>query len=175
MTATESNRIPRSSIIFNAGLVAELERNMMRSRHSFLYLAMLPLLYTGCSSKPAFEEEPVKANLRQISKAHGSIVAFHRRPPKDIAELSTALDDLHRLEMGAPAAEALVSPRDQQPFEIILDAGTSEPGDAILAFEKQGAQDGRWAVNMQGDIVLLKQDEFSQAKFARGRKPPSAG
>jgi hypothetical protein len=83
------------------------------------------------------------------------------------------MDDLHRLDMGAPPDESLVSPRDQQPFVILYGANVAEPPEAILAYEKNGADDSRWVLFMNGDIKLLTKDEFSDAKFANGHKPTS--
>jgi hypothetical protein len=127
-------------------------------------------LLSGCASEETFQEEPVKAHLRQICKAYFMHINFHRRPP-NAQQLPAVMDDLHKLDMGAPAEKALVSPRDKQPFVIIYGADVTEPSSSILAYEQQGADDGRWVVLMNAEIKLLSKDEFSKATFAHDHKP----
>lgn len=127
----------------------------------------------GCSSNDTFDEEPVKANLRQINKAYWSVLGYTRRPPRDLEELKTTLNDLHRLDMGAPPEEALVSPRDKLPLVIIFGANESDPANAIMAYEKKGSENSRWVVMMGGDIAKLSDEEFSKATFAKNHKPAS--
>jgi hypothetical protein len=125
----------------------------------------------GCSSSERFEEEPVKAHLRQIARAHASIVSYSNRPIKDMDEMRASINDLHLLDLGAPPEEAMVSPRDHQPFEILLGAGPSEPGDAILAYEKEGVDGKRWVVTVGSELKMLTNEEFSKAKFVKDQKP----
>jgi hypothetical protein len=132
--------------------------------------ALAGLLLPGCASEETFEEEPVKAHLRQICKSYFTHMDFHRRPPT-ADQMRSVVDDLHRLDMGAPADEALVSPRDKQPFVIIYGADVSEPPTSILAYEQQGADDSRWVLYMNGEIALLPEAEFSKATFAHNHTP----
>jgi hypothetical protein len=81
------------------------------------------------------------------------------------------MDDLHKLDMGAPSEKALISPRDKLPFVIIYGADVTDPSTSILAYEQQGGDDGRWVVFMNGEIKLLSKDEFSHATFAHNHKP----
>jgi hypothetical protein len=136
--------------------------------------ALLAALLLGCQTKSdTFEEEPVKANLRQISKAYSTYLGYHNRPP-DPEQLRSAVEDLHRLQMGRPAEEAMVSPRDKQPFVIIYGAGGSDPTGSILAYEAQGAEGTRWVVTMIQDIKPLTNEEFKKATFANKHKPSSS-
>ena len=143
----------------------------MRARLPVLYLVMTSLLAAGCSSEPAFTEEPVKANLRTIHKAYWMIAGYHNRPPKVAEEMNTSINDLHALEMGGPLAEVLVSPRDKEPYVIILKARPTEDSGAILAYEKKGADNTRWVVTMGGDIKDVPNAEFTKQTFAGGHKP----
>jgi hypothetical protein len=134
-------------------------------------LAIVILWLVGCSSEPQFSEEPVKANLRTIGKAYWMIAGYHNRPPKDAEELQSSLTDIHNLEMGGPPAEVLVSPRDGEPFVIILKARPNEDSGAIFAYEKKGADNSRWVITMGGDIKNIPNEEFSKQTFAGGHKP----
>jgi hypothetical protein len=129
------------------------------------------LLLAGCSSSDNYEEEPVKAHLRQINKAYSMVLGYNNRPPKDMDELKTVMNDLHRLDMGAPVEEALVSPRDKKPYVIIMNADGSDPPEAILAYEQDGVDGSRWVVTMVSDINLLSEEEFKSATFAKNHKP----
>jgi hypothetical protein len=134
---------------------------------------MTSLFAAACSSEPGFTEEPVKANLRTIHKAYWMIAGYHNRPPKDAVELNTSLTDLHALEMGGPPAEVLVSPRDNEPFVIVMTARPTEDSGAILAYEKKGTDNTRWVVTMGGDIKDIPSAEFAKQTFAGGHKPES--
>ncbi len=125
----------------------------------------------GCQAKSdMFEEEPIKANLRQINKAYWTHLGYHDVPPKP-ENLRQDVQGLHALDMGRPADEAFVSPRDQQPLVIIYGADKTTPAHAILAYEKQGVDGTRWVVTMSQDIKELKNEEFAKAIFAKGHKP----
>jgi hypothetical protein len=135
--------------------------------------ALLGACLSGCAAEDKFEEEPVKAQLRQICKAYFMHMDFHRRPPNE-QQLRAAAEDLHKLQMGVPAEEAFVSPRDQQPLVIIYGADTNDPSGSILAYEQLGSDDGRWVLFMNADIKLLSKDEFSRATFAHNHQPAGA-
>jgi hypothetical protein len=129
----------------------------------------VPLL-PGCAPAPDVDEM-VKANLMQIAKGYLMILSYNRRPPKDMEELRAAVNDLHRLDMGVPVDEALVSPRDKQPLVIVLGANSSDPGDSILAYEQEGLNGQRWIVTMGADVKQLPDAEFAKAKFPKNHKP----
>ena len=61
----------------------------------------LSLSMAGCTAEEKFEEEPIKANLRQINKAYWMHLGYHNSPPKP-EDLRQDVDGLHRLELGAP-------------------------------------------------------------------------
>jgi hypothetical protein len=124
----------------------------------------------GCASEEKFEEDPIKANLRQISKAYWMHLGYHDTPPKE-KDLRGDVQSLSELDMGRPAAEAMISPRDNQPIVVVYGAGKNTPADAILAYEQQGAEGTRWVVTMAQDIKELSDADFKKAKFANNHKP----
>jgi hypothetical protein len=135
-----------------------------------LTATLLVLCLPGCKGEEKFEEEPIKANLRQINKAYWTHLGYHDVPPKP-ENLRQDVEGLHSLDMGRPADEALISPRDKQPIVIIYGADNTTPSEAILAYEKEGADGTRWIVTMGQDIRELSNEEFAKAKFAKGHKP----
>jgi hypothetical protein len=148
-------------------------KSLLRAVELFSCLALLLISAGGCSSDK-FEEEPVKAQLRQIGKAYWMIADFKKRPPQDVEELKAGLKDLHALDLAGPPDEVLVSPRDNQPFVIIYGGDPAkEESTTILAYEQQGADNSRWALTMNGEIVQLSHDDFAKAKFNNQHKPLS--
>ena len=89
-------------------------------------------------------------------------------------ELRLAIRDLHALEMGLPPEVALVSPRDKQPFVIILGADNADSPDSIMVYEQQGADGKRYVLKRGATIEVLTDEEFSKAKFAKNHKPGGA-
>jgi hypothetical protein len=135
------------------------------------YFTLAAILLTGCQTKnEMFEEEPIKANLRQISKAYWAHLGYHQKPPSP-EDLRGDVQGLHALEMGRPADEAMVSPRDKQPLVIVYGANLSTPTDAILAYEKEGVDGKRYVVTMRQEIKEVTEEEFAKATFPRGHKP----
>lgn len=137
-------------------------------------LGVLPIIaacLAGCAADKPSDDELVKANLIQIAKAYLMVLSYNRKGLRDMDELRSAVNDLHRLQMGAPPEEALVSPRDKQPLVIILGADSSDRGDAILAYEQQGLDGNRWIVTMGADLKQLRDEEFAKAPFAKNHKP----
>ena len=144
---------------------------MLRCVRGIALACCLVWVLPGCQAKSdMFEEEPIKANLRQINKTYWTHLGYHGTPPKP-EDLRNDVEGLHALDMGRPADEAMVSPRDNQPFVIIYGADDTTPKNAILAYEQQGAGGTRWVVTMDQDIKELTDDEFKKATFAKGHKP----
>jgi hypothetical protein len=131
----------------------------------------LAILLSGCAAESElFEEDPIKAHLRQISKAYWTHLGYHDVPPKP-ENLRQDVQGLYELGLGRPADEALISPRDQQPIVIIYGADSTTPGNAILAYERAGANGTRWVVTMAQEIKELPEAEFLKSTFAKGHKP----
>jgi hypothetical protein len=151
------------------GKLAALRGCLKRRAVCWLVIAV-GLALTGCKAEEKFEEDPIKANLRQINKAYSAHLGYHGTPPQP-DDLRQAVQDLHALDMGRPADEALISPRDKQPIVIIYGADSTTPGHAILAYEKRGAEGTRWVVTMRQDFKQLSNEEFAKAVFAKGHKP----
>ena len=127
---------------------------------------------SGCSSPQPSSDELVKANLKAIAKAYWTVHGYHNRPPRDMDELRMTVSDLHAVDMGGPPDVVLESPRDQQPFVIIIGAKPSaEETNTIMAYEKQGAGNSRYALTTTGKIIQLSNEEFATAKFANKHKP----
>ena len=98
--------------------------------------------------------------------------AEKRRPPRDIKEIEKVLSDLHDANLNPPAKEILVSPRDGEPYVIIMGAnlGATRSPD-ILAYEKRGAEGKHYVLLMSYDVQQITDEEFSKATFAMGHKP----
>ena len=137
----------------------------------FAFAPLVAAGLAGCQSEPdMFQEEEVKANLRQINKAYWAHLGYHQRPPTP-EELRIGVQTFHDLDMGRPADEAFMSPRDKQPFVIVYGAGDAERPDAILAYEQQGAEGTRWVITMSQEMKQLTEEEFKKAVFAKNHKP----
>ncbi len=122
---------------------------------------------SGCATDEPTEDDRVRAHLQQIVRAYAS----PEQRPRDMEQLRSSVSDMHAMGLGVPADQAMVSPRDNQPFVVIFEPDASATGDAILAYEQQGRDGKRWVVTMSGDIRLLADAEFSQATFAKKRPP----
>src|SRR5688572_12442478 len=130
--------------------------------------SLLAAGFVGCSSTETFsEEDQTKAHLRQIAMAYTST----EKPPRDMEQLRSSVNDIHVLGVGVPPDEALVSPRDKQPIVVIFGVDGTDSEDSILAYEQQGADGKRWIVTMGGDVKQLTDEEFSKASFAHRHKP----
>ena len=125
----------------------------------------------GCSRSASTEDATTTA-LRQIAKAYSVILMGKQRPPQSMDEIKQVLTDLHTDGLNPPADQVLVSPRDKQPFVIIMGArlGTQMTGD-VLIYEKDGAEGKRYAFLMTQEVRQLTDDEFAKASFAMGHRP----
>ena len=135
-------------------------------------VAAVMALATGGCSKSASSEDETTTDLRQIAKAYGVILSGKQRPPQSLDEIKQVLTDLHTDGMNPPADEVLTSPRDKQPYVIILGAklGTQMTGD-VLIYEKDGAEGKRYVFLMSYEVKQLTDDDFAKASFAMGHKP----
>ena len=161
--------MPAALLSFEFTMSRSLARRSRRLQLGCV-LTLSCLALAGCSAEERFEEEPIKAHLRQINKAYWTHLGYHDVPPKP-ENLRQDVEGLHALDMGAPADQALVSPRDKQPFVIVYGADKTTPADAILAYEKVGAEGTRWVVTMSQDIKEMPNDEFKKATFPKGHEP----
>lgn len=135
------------------------------------FTTLAALAASGCSKSGSSEDATATA-LRQIAKAYSVPISSKQRPPQSLDEIKQVLKDLHTDGMNPPADEVLVSPRDKQPYVIILGAmlGTQMSGD-ILIYEKAGAEGKRYVFTMNYEVKQLTDDEFANASFAMGHKP----
>jgi hypothetical protein len=136
------------------------------------FLAAAPLVLAavlGCSGEKLSSDDQVKTHLRQILMAYTS----GDTRPRDMEDLRSAINDMHIIDLAGPPDEVLISPRDKQPIIVILSADASDPLDAILAYEQQGADGKRYVATMGGDVKEMNDADFSQAKFAGKHKPGS--
>lgn len=151
-------------------LVPRLVRAAVSQQAALCLIVVNCLMFAGCKAEEKFEEEPIKANLRQINKAYWAYLGFYDRPP-DEETLRKDVEGLHAMDLGAPAAEAMVSPRDHQPIVIVYGTDRTAPAHAILAYEKEGVNGTRWVVTISQDIKEMTEDEFKKATFPKGHKP----
>ena len=135
------------------------------------FMTLATLVAGGCSKSGSSEDATTTA-LRQIAKAYGVPLAAQQRPPQSLDEIKQILNDLHKDGMNPPADEVLVSPRDKQPYVIVLGARLgSQMSSDILIYEKDGAEGKRYVFTMNYEVKQLTDDEFAKASFALGHKP----
>jgi hypothetical protein len=128
---------------------------------------------SGCSSEPISPEDEATADLREIARAYEVAIAASNRPPRDVDQIKKVLADLHTdgLVTNDPT-DVLTSPRDGQPYVIILGADLgAEVSTEVLAYENSGAEGKRYVLLMSRDVRAMSDEEFAQAAFAGGHKP----
>lgn len=125
----------------------------------------------GCMSKPKSREDETTTDMRHIARVFDSLQSFQNRPPKDMDEIRQWLSDLHKDKQNDEPDKVLTSSRDNQPYVIVLGARMgSEPMDALIIFEKTGADGTRYAMNAGRQVSQLTEEEFRQAKIAAGKR-----
>jgi hypothetical protein len=135
-------------------------------------LATCSLLFLiGCLAKPASREDETTTDFRQISKVFDAMQSFHNRPPRDLDEIKQWLSDFHKDGLNEEPEKVLTSSRDNQPYVIVLGARLgSEPGDALVIFEKTGAEGTRYVMNATRQVQQLTEEQFRQARIAQGTR-----
>jgi hypothetical protein len=133
-------------------------------------VALIVLGLAGCGHKPP--PEPAKgsaqANLEAILNSYRKASNELKRPPKSLDEFKSYLK-----QYGDPE-QLLISPRDGQPFVLVL--GTDiweEPSPTnplIIAYEKEGKDGRRFAVMPMGAVIPYTADEMAKFRYAAGHK-----
>jgi hypothetical protein len=112
--------------------------------------------------------------LSEIGQAYMTFMIAEKRHPKSIDEIRQTLQTLHSADYASDPELVLRSPRDGQPFVVILGAGSTDAGadkSTVWAYEQTGVDGERYVLMLSSDVKLLTDEEFAQAKFAAGHKP----
>lgn len=135
--------------------------------------ALVVAAASGCSAGGLSPDDEVKRDLGEIARAYDVVIAASQRPPRALDQIEKVLADLHTDGLvAAQPADVLTSPRDGQPYVIILgaDLGASLASE-ILIYEKRGAEGRRYVLQMNYEVHQLTDEQFGQATFAMGHKP----
>jgi hypothetical protein len=137
-------------------------------------LLLLEISFCGCSSQPKSAEDENTTDMRHIARAYELVINQSKKPPRDIEQIKSVLNELAEAKLNPPADEVLTSSRDGQPYVVILGAnlGATRSAD-VLAYEAKGAEGKRYVLKMSYDVSQMTDAEFAQATFAMGHKPAS--
>ena len=133
-----------------------------------LAAALLPAL-SPAQPAPDGPDKTVDAadQFRKVSAAYNQAYQKLRRPPQ-------ANDLKPFLQQVGNADALLVSPRDSKPLVIVSfapDAERAEDERSIVAYEQVGMDGKRMTVDIRGTVVLEKDADFANLKFAGGHTP----
>ena len=135
-------------------------------------VAMAAAVAAGCGPSVIRSEippDPDTERLVALGRAYAQFTDEKGRPPKGPEDLRDRL----------PAADALTSSRDGQPYVIFWGVDPRVPptwskGRAILGHESQGAGGTRYALIMRGNLHVekLSDEDLRTSSFPPGRKAP---
>ncbi len=140
----------------------------MRATRPVWGLGLLALSITlwGCSQGQVVTElPPQEQNLRYLVMAYTQAATDLGHSPSSAEELKPFLKDF------GDAETLLKSPRDGQPYVIVggLDrAAAAQGGPSILAYEREGVNGVRKAVDMRMVVRDLSAEEFAKLGLAAG-------
>ncbi len=115
--------------------------------------------------------EPAHEHLMHVGSAYNRFNAKYAKAPAAAADLKPFLQ-----EFGNPD-DLLRSPRDGAPYVICWGVNLLVPqpwvqSTGILAYEQRGVQGKRYVLTTMRSVVLMTDDEFRQASFPPGHRPP---
>jgi hypothetical protein len=129
----------------------------------------------GCGGETATPDDLTSKYLSEIGQAYMTFLIAEKRQPKSLDEIRQTLQTLHLADYASDPELVMRSPRDGQPFVVILGAASKGDGgddkSTIWAYEQTGADGKRYVLMLSGDVKLLTDGEFAGAKFAAGHKP----
>jgi hypothetical protein len=107
--------------------------------------------------------DPTRDRLIQVGYAYRESYARTGRPPKSLNDLRPIMK-----EAGTPE-EALVSPRDGKPFEVVwgtecVEIPEQEKAFMLLVYESVGQNGTRYVLWNVGMTAMLSAEEFAKAK-----------
>ena len=138
-------------------------------RCCFLIFVCLGLVGCGSDTIP----DNAETRMYAIAEAYCNLQDMPGgKPPATLDELRTMLTEFHQAGMGRDPEQMLRSPRDGQPFVIILGQHVSlQGGDDIWIYEKEGAEGFRYVMNLNRAVKQVPNEDFAQATFVKGHKP----
>lgn len=142
-----------------------------------LRMALLPLMLaggSGCTPSQVVVQaklDPSHANLMHIGSAYQRFLTAHSKAPAGIADLKPFLKEFGN------AADQLRSPHDGQPYVICWGIDLRVPqswvqSTGVLAYEQHGVQGKRYVLTTMRSVVPMTDEEFRQANFPPGHRPP---
>jgi hypothetical protein len=139
-------------------------------------LAALVFAFTlGCTKAPKTRDlSPEELHLQKFSKLYYRFKEDQTRPPADVQTLKTwAKKKLKKNDLADLGIDdldqAVTSPRDHQPYEIVnLPMGMGP----LLAYEKNGVDGKRLCLNGGGSIMEVNEDTFKELLESTPGGPP---
>jgi hypothetical protein len=119
------------------------------------------LLLVGCGSRQPVELSKEEKAIVQIGLAYRDASAVLKRGPKSLAELKPYLN-----KYGDPE-QLLVSPSDDQPYQIVWGVIPSRPAKSsqtnpLLVYEKTGKHGKRYVLDFMLKVHHLSDKEFAE-------------
>ena len=132
-------------------------------------------LIAGCGGETVSLDDQTSRYLSELGQAYMTFMIAEKRHPKSLEEIRQTLQTLHRAEYASDPELVMRSPRDGQPFVVILGAASKGDGgrdkSTIWAYEQTGVEGKRYVLMLSSDVQLLTDEEFARAEFAAGHKP----
>ena len=143
---------------------------------STLHLGVVAIvLVVGCGEGPPPAASTAESSISALARLYGEYASRHQDvgPPDEAAfrGFIASLPEEQRRALGlSDLDQALISPRDGQPFEIryglsprqMLD-GRGLRNQAIVIHERQGVAGRRWIATGTGITVEVSEEEFARA------------
>jgi hypothetical protein len=112
---------------------------------------------TGCAGSPAPPTLDASAqNLQVIYRAYKMTEIRTQHTPQKLADIAAHFGD------DDPDA-VLTSPSDQEPYVIAWGTNTVKNQSALIAYERNGRDGKRFAINSRGHVLTLTEEEFKHA------------
>jgi hypothetical protein len=150
-------------------LIAKKVQGVLRSLSLRMALLVLPVC-AGCSAQQEAEVAGPRKSLRAINTAYTRATDKLNRPPANLKELLPYLK-----EQGEPD-QLLRSTDDGQEFVILWGVDRRAAQGAkkkaqVIAYEKTGSGGKRYVLCARA-VLHMTDEEFHQAAFPAGHKPP---
>lgn len=133
-------------------------------------VATLGIAAAGCRPALITAEKPMDPAMERllaVGRAYGEFTRERGRPPRGPDDIRGRL----------PTADALVSPRDGQPFVVCWGIDVRSPptwasGRPIIAHESRGVDGTRYVLTTMLNVELLTNDEVRASSFPPGHPVP---
>lgn len=130
----------------------------MVSRRNPLFLFALIMPFIGCGKTSSEDPElnPQKLDLTGIHELYASFMKVRQQPPQKSADLDT-----NENEIGYGGAVMALRSNN---YVVVWGINTDSQPDAVVAYEKNAATAGGWAVLANGTVKQVTADEIKAVK-----------